>query len=169
MRAFLVALVAAMVGGCDSDCGNPGKIDGTYAVWSTVTGDAYTFEGLDDDTARTEVMNAAFVNGWSLWDFKYVPSKDDYTLEIDGQPYTANYQGASDNCNAFGFEFSGLYDSAADVVHTFEWSGNLVYMGAHMSGTYTYSDTWTRTDSTYGTITVPDGEFRANLGEDTGF
>jgi len=169
MRALLVALCAVVVAGCDSDCGNPGRLDGTYSVWSNVTSDDYTIDGLDDAAEQIEVLDAAFINGWSQWQFKYVPSKDDFTLEIDGQPYTATYTEASDDCNAMSMKFNGQYDSEADTVHTFDWQGDLAYMGAHITGTFSYSDTWTRTDGATGSIDIPSGELRARLGEDTGF
>lgn len=170
MRVYLPALiVAAAATGCDSDCGNPGRIDGTYAVWSNVTSDAYTITGLDDAQDRSAVMDAAFINGWSQWDFKYVPSNDSFALEVDGQTYTAAYEESGASCNAFTFSFAGLYDSEADTVHTFDWSGDLNYMGGHIEGTYSYSDTWTSTEGATGSITIPDGEVRGTLGEDTGF
>ena len=163
--AWPLLLGLAAIAGCDSDCGNPSRIDGDYEVWSNAVGDGVVFTGLEDDEAtRTEILQAAFPNGASSWSITYVPANGKIDLVIDeDQPFTATYEESPDNCNAFSMQFSGMFISEAGANHQFTWQGDLVYMGGEITGTFSYSDTWTHPDG-QGSLEIPEGEIQAVLG-----
>ena len=172
MRTALIALgISLLTTACDAECEEPGRIDGTYAVFSNAATDDWTITGLseDQDEEQMEILGALFANGWSIWSLNYIPGKTNFQLELDGQPFTANYEQEDLSCNSFTLSFSGNYASDAGSIHTFSWEGDLNYFGSHLGGTYSYTDSWTHTaDGLSGTITIIDGEMRANEADDTG-
>lgn len=174
MRRFLLlsSLAAAFASGCDSECANSGRFDGQWAVWSYAIGDGATFTGIDEAEVvdRATVMQAAFPNGWSTWGMKYVPSDSAVALDVDGQRFDAEYEEDAGNCNVFAMAFSGQYTSEVVVTHAFDWTGELTFMGDHLTGTFSYSDTWTSQDGLSGTFEIPSGELVATFeGDGAGF
>ncbi len=154
-------LMAMILMGCDPDCGDTSRMDGEYAVWShsAVTDDLITGTNLD-----AYPYDKVFVNGWSEWDLKYVPSKKAFQLSIDGQPFEAAYQQDTANCNAFTLSFQGTYATDDNTTHSFTWQGDLAYLGVHLSGTFVYEDAWTDlATGDQGSISIPSGELNATI------
>ena len=147
--------------GCDADCGDTSRMDGDYVVWShsAVTEDLVVGSDQEDYPFRE-----IFVNGWSEWSLKYIPSKQAFQLLVDGQAYEASYAPDVSNCNNFGLVFQGTYSTDSDTAHSFLWQGDLAYLGVHLAGTFTYEDNWTdlSTGST-GSLKIPAGELTATL------
>jgi len=167
--AGLGPLIGVVSSGCDADCEEPNRIDGSYAVWSTVTGGE---EGYTGQNTEDYPWDGVFFNGWSEWELTYVPSKTAFQLEINGQPYTADYTQDETQCNTFLLNFDGEFVSSTDTAHSFEWLGDLRYYGTHLGGTFQYSDLWAGlSDDNAGSVEVSTGEMTANLREegDTGF
>jgi hypothetical protein len=180
MRNALWALCPLLLAsGCDAECDEPGRIDGEYAAFSNAATDGWSITGFSDDETDEQIvlLDGIFANGWSEWELKYIPGKTDFQLELDGQPYTADYVQNETTCNSFLLSFSGSYTTDVNSLHEFSWEGDLSYFGSHLGGTYSYTDSWTQTlfeeddageeQSTQysGTITILDGEFRATLQE----
>ena len=160
---FLGLAALAATAGCDADCDDPSRIDGTYNVFSSVaasdqiTGENVEFYPLED----------AFFNGWSRWELKYIPSNDTFQLSLDDQPFSATYSESAENCNTFTLDFQGTYTTEV-TSHDFVWSGELTYMGTHLGGTWSYQDAWSGTvgddgENVNGSINVPAGELNANI------
>jgi hypothetical protein len=167
--AFGIGFLALALAGCDADCDNPSRIDGEYAMWSNITSSESEVSGDNTDDFPLEEV---FINGWSEWDLKYIPSQGAVQLDINGQPFDATYQQEIENCNQFSMSISGDYTTEVNSIHSFEWNGDMRYMGTHLSGTWNYSDSWSNnSDGTSGSLSVPAGELTANLKDDgdTGF
>lgn len=130
---ILLAL-GGMASACDADCENPKRLDGSYVVWSFVS----DHSSMSDDYPSYEV----FYNGWSEWTLTYVPSQKTFNLELDEQPYTAGYQSSDNSCNRFSLSFEGRYVAESGSEHDFAWSGDLIYLGQKLGGTWTYESSW---------------------------
>ena len=165
LNALLLPVLAAAAAGCDADCRNNKRMDGTYAVWATVTSGAEEITG--DNVEEYPFDEIGLINGWSTWQMTFVPSNSSFQMEIDGQPFTGAVTTSADNCNAFNLVFSGAYDTDAGTTHTLSWTGDLVYMGDHLGGTWSYQDSWVGAGIS-GTLTVPRGEFNGNVEGSTG-
>ncbi len=164
---FLIFGVAPLLAaGCDPDCDNPDRLDGLHDVWSNVVEHTPAPGAIPDSYPVDEI----FYNGHSEWRLKYVQNQRAFDLELDGQRYTATYRKEDDNCNAFRLGFEGVYVSPSGTQHAFQWSGDLVYFGIHMGGTFEYVSDWTDiTTDTAGHIWTV-GELRSSSAEgDTGF
>jgi hypothetical protein len=162
-RALALSLglsAAALAPGCDADCRDQKRMDGTWEVWSNVSGSADEVTG--DNVEAYPFDSVGLINGWSTWTLTYVPSNSTFQMEIDGQPFTGSYTESADNCNAFGLAFTGTYDTDVDTAHTLSWTGELVYMGDHLGGTWSYEDSWVGGGAS-GTLVVPAGELNANI------
>jgi hypothetical protein len=154
-------LLALTLIGCDPDCGDTSRMDGDYAVWShsAVPDDLITGSNIESYPFRQ-----VFVNGWSEWTLKYIPSKQSFQLLIDGQAYEASYEPDPNNCNNFSLVFQGTYSTEADTAHSFLWKGDMSYMGVHLAGTFTYEDNWTDlTTGIQGNMRIPAGELTATI------
>ncbi len=156
--------------GCEGECQGDSRMDGDYAAWSYVTAPTADIQGENINGYPWPPM---FFNGWSEWSLEYVPSQNSVKVEIDGQPFTAeDFTRNADDCTNFTMSFAGTYLSSWGTRHTFDWAGALAYSGPHISGTWSYSDTWTDPDSgESGSIVIPEGQTSMNAGgsvEDTG-
>ncbi|MFT5680678.1 MAG: hypothetical protein ACI8RZ_001584 [Myxococcota bacterium] len=154
-------LLALTLMGCDPDCGDTSRMDGDYVVWShsAVTDDLVTGTNTADYPFRQ-----IFVNGWSEWTIKYIPSKQSFQLSVDGQAYEGTYEPDPNNCNNFSLVFQGTYSTEADTAHSFLWQGDLSYLGVHIAGTFTYKDNWTDlATGVQGSLEIPAGELTATL------
>ena len=154
-------LLALTLIGCDPDCGDTSRMDGDYVVWShvAVTDDLITGSNSEDYPYRD-----IFVNGWSEWSLKYIPSKQSFQLSIDGQAFEGAYEPDPNNCNNFSLLFQGTYSTDADTAHSFLWQGDLSYLGVHIAGTFTYQDNWTDLGTgIQGSLDIPSGELTATL------
>lgn len=161
--AFVLVLAAQ---GCDSDCDNPARLDGHYAVWSNVI--SHDPEEMPEGYNVREI----FYNGWSEWTLKYIPAQESYDLVLDGQNYTASYTANDDNCNHFGLDAKGTYATAGGSRHTFKWAGDLMYYGSHLGGTWTYTSTWENPDTGDSGEVSARGEMTGTVvegGYETGF
>ena len=165
---MLGALALVLLVGCDPDCDDTDRIDGEYVVNSHVSVESAEITGQNLEAYPYEDV---FFNGWSTWTLEYNPGKQTFQVLLDGQPYEAAYTQDPDNCNAFTLTMQGVYTGEGGITHTFSWTGELVYLGVKLRGTFTYSDTWEDALSgETGSIVVPAGELLANPkgGADTG-
>ena len=168
--------------GCNSECEDPGRIDGDYAVFSNTASDDWTITGfsVEQEEEQTALLNSVFANGRSEWDLKYIPGNTSFQLSLNDQPFTALYTQDTESCNSFLLKFSGTYTTDIDSIHQFSWEGELSYFGAKLGGTFSYRDDWTQTIQEddgnggtqnvplNGTLTIIDGEFNASSKQDTG-
>ncbi|MDP6932219.1 MAG: hypothetical protein QGG40_04845 [Myxococcota bacterium] len=144
--------------GCDPDCETPARINGEYAVLSTISAVSASTTGTDYP------FDAVFFNGWSEWELKYIPSQKGFQIYIDDQPFSASFEQSAENCNNFTMSIEGDYTSSEGNIHSFGWDANLTYFGTHLGGIFTYSDTWSSSDgSATGTLSELQGEYSANL------
>ncbi len=163
---LLLSVTPLWAAGCDADCGNPARLDGSYRVHENTTSvDGWTVTGFDEDQTdeQTTLLYGVFANGLSTWDLKYVPADKGFRVTVDGQQYDASYTPAQDNCNRFDLAFEGLWTNPENgATHQFTWDGQLVWTGDELGGSFVYEDAWGLDGST-GTVTIPDGEIRATL------
>ncbi len=163
--ALTCLLSLPLLGGCDSDCDQPARIDGAYNVWSNVVDHTPAASALPAEYPVDEI----FYNGRSEWQLKYVPASSSFDLVLDDQAYSADFRQDATRCNAFHLSFDGTYVSTRGAQHQFTWEGDLVYFGTHIGGTWGYSSDWTDpATSTQGHI-VAVGEMNGNVSSDTGF
>lgn len=146
--------------GCDPDCGNPARIDGTYEVWQNV---------IDSDAVSGENLSAypyddTIFNGGSEWTVKWVPGASSFQLAINGQPFTGTYSESETSCNTFDMVVEGDYPTEAGSTHALVWEGQLTWFGDELAGSFSYQDTWeNETTDGSGSINVPEGNFAGVL------
>jgi hypothetical protein len=158
--ALAAAFLGSSVPACDPGCDPPSRIDGRYAAGSTV-GDESQVTGTNLDLYP---MEDAFIDRFAEWDFTWRASASSFELTIDGQPFTATYdENDPDDCSSFAMTIEGIYVTEAQTSHEFQWAGDLTYFGTHITGPFTYDDTWEDAVGTGGSIHVPAGEMSASL------
>ena len=141
MRSSTIpAILAATALGpaCDPDCDDPTRLDGHYRVWSNVV----THTPDIEDLSEAYPADAVFYNGLSDWRLKYIPAQAAFEITLDQQAYLASFVQSDENCNAFALDFEGNYAAAGGSSHAFAWSGDLVYFGGHVAGTFHYEADW---------------------------
>jgi hypothetical protein len=184
-RTILAAsLLIAFTAGCDTDCADTSRLNGTYAMWHNVLnmGAAGTATVSEDYPAYQ-----MFINGWSKWTIKASTSGGTFNTDIldvaefqgdynDSDPTTQAFAGtltASDtNCNSEALHLEGEFNTTSGTVHTFTYDAETVYVGDHITGTFTYTDTYAGADGSSGGLTGAEGELNGTLqvdGFDTGF
>ncbi len=159
-----VSLVAILATGCDSDCADASRANGTYAMWHSVTN---VGQGGTATVSENYPSYLVFVNGWSKWKIKASTTSGSLNTDITDvadtqgdyneadpitQPFSGSVTASDDNCNAFAVHFEGDFDTTASTTHTFVYDADLVFSGEHVSGTFTYTDTFTGTDGDGNTI-----------------
>ena len=74
--ALALSLVCAAATGCDADCGNPARLDGTYSTLSNTVAADWTVTGYEEDQyeERTSLLYGIFANGTSTWNIRNQPS-----------------------------------------------------------------------------------------------
>lgn len=165
----MLMLSLALLIGCEAECQSDTRMNGDYAVWSYVTAPT---EDLSGDNIADYPWPGMFFNGWSEWTLEYVSGQGTVKLEIDDQPFTAEFQRPPEDCRDFTLDFEGTYLTGTGSTHSFQWSGELAYQGPHISGTWSYQDTWSdAAEDLSGSIVVPEGEISLTRGgsvEETG-
>ncbi len=167
----LCALLPALAG-CDSECDDPARIDGQWAVFANATGEDWQVTGFTEDerTAGEEaaLLDNIFMNGASTWDIRYTPGRDRYAIDIDGQSFEAEHAADAESCNRIALTLGGIYTSAGGSTHDFDVDAEIVWTGDAFVGSYAYADTWTF-DGRDGAIRIPSGQLRGSAGAaDTG-
>lgn len=152
-----ISLVALLASGCDSDCSDAARVNGTYAMWHHVQN-----VGADGTATVSEGYPSyqMFVNGWSKWKVKASTTSGALSTDItdvaeaqgdynDGAPTTQAFTGTlavtETNCNAFNFHIEGEFDTTVDTTHAFVYDADLVFSGDHVAGTFAYTDSFTGT------------------------
>ncbi|GDX82038.1 hypothetical protein LBMAG42_38490 [Deltaproteobacteria bacterium] len=188
-------LLALLLPGCDADCDDPTRINGSYAAFHDIlnmgapedagkaaAGDAGTAEGYDD------VSYAVFANGWSRWDLTWAASTGKLKItafdskERMGDPGLVNGQSFTwsgdlvehpDNCNNFDLAVRGELVTSMGTTHNFKYDATLAWQGSGLAGTYTYTDGFTGEDGSAGALTNAKGDVflveQGSEGFDTGF
>ena len=165
MRTLLLSTAAALLSGCDADCADPTRLDGTYWLDSNVSGDDWEVTGWEEGpmTEETDHLMGLFVNGRTTWEIRNLPASDSLRLTIDGQPFEAELSTAEDNCNRIDLEMEGSWENPKNgATHQFFWSADLLWTGDALSGTWSYEDQWTLGERS-GSILLPSGELQGSL------
>ncbi len=180
MRPLVLLLVLPAVGGCASECDDPTRIEGTWAVWHHLTN-----VGVDGGATVDEAYPSyeVFANGWSRWAITWSKGSTG-SIEITdaaeragayGDPIPQNFQvtmkAADDNCNRIALSFASEFATVSRTNHVFTYVADLTWTGDEFAGTYTYDDTWSGNGQT-GALTGGVGELRAarqDEGFETGF
>jgi hypothetical protein len=169
MRPRTLALLLPMLplaAACDPDCDNPDRLDGRHSVWSNVVEHTPPAGSIPEEYPVGDI----FYNGHSEWELRYVQNQRAFDLELDGQQFSAAFAQNKDNCNAFRLDFAGTYVSEGGTHHEFEWSGDLVYFGSHMGGTFEYISDWSDLASSTAGHVYTTGELRSSsTSSDTGY
>lgn len=174
-----VSLVVLLAAGCDSDCQDASRLNGTYAMWHSFTnvGAGGTVTPSEDYPSYT-----MFVNGWSKWKVKASTTGGSFNTDItdfedemgdknEGTPSTQPFSGdlsvVEANCNAFTLHIEGTFETTVDTEHTFVYDADLLYTGDHLNGSFTYSDSYVGTaedgSATSGQLDGATGEFNGTL------
>jgi hypothetical protein len=183
-----VALVAVLASGCDSDCADASRINGTYAMWHTVQnvggeGAAAVSEGYPS--------YVTFINGWSKWKLKASTTAGSFNVDVtdvadeqgdynDGDPTTQPFSGtltvSETNCNVMSVLLEGEFSTTVNTTHTFSYASEYVFAGDHLAGTFTYTDSFSGTaddgSAVSGGLENAEGEISGTLQLDefeTGF
>ena len=176
---FLLAL--PFLGACNSECGDPTRVNGTWAVFHQVVNIPVDDEASVDAGYPSYEM---FVNGWSRWDLTW-SAAGNVTLAITDaaeaqgtygeggkQSFLGTMNAAEGNCNTMQLAFAGDFVTASATTHAFDYLADLTFTGDQLSGTFAYTDTWTATGEDGGGLAGANGQMRAALqtdGFDTGF
>lgn len=157
MRRALILTFALPALACDPDCANSARVNGSYAMWHTVT---TPVEDLSMDIDYPSYL--VFINGWSKWDVAYQSSDSSANISVKDvgerylnfneespveQTYGAEMKASDDNCNVFDFKMTGVFQTTSNTTHDFTYTAQLVFLGDHLSGSFTYEDTYTGTDA----------------------
>jgi hypothetical protein len=155
-----IALAGLLAMGCNPDCDDPGRVNGAYTVFSNAASEDWAATGLPPEPPdQAALLGGILANGEGEWALQYTPNAAAYAVEIEGQRFLAEVAEAEEGCNLLVLEMSGVWTSEVGSVHTFTWSGELLWSGERLDGTTTYADTWTWGDLS-GTIDIPDGQLR---------
>ncbi|MDP2317304.1 MAG: hypothetical protein Q8P41_30755 [Pseudomonadota bacterium] len=185
--ALPLSLLALLSTGCDSDCADTSRVNGTYAMWHTVLNAGEGGATASENYPTYDV----FINGWSKWKINWSAGSDTINADItdvaeaqsgpDGvvgtaQAFSGSLTSSAEDCNVFAMHIEGNFETTADTTHAFIYDADVVYMGDHLSGTYSYADTFTGTaedgSSISGQLENATGEVSGTLqidGFDTGF
>jgi hypothetical protein len=188
-RVLLCALaLAPVLTGCDSECVDAARLDGTYAMWHSVQnmGDGGTATVSDDYPSYQ-----MFINGWSKWKVKASTSAGTFNADItdvaefqgdynDGGATTQAFAGtltaSEKNCNALTVVIEGEFDTSVGTTHAFTYEAEMLFTGEHLAGRFSYADSYTGTDdagaAVSGALTDAQGELSGTLQVDdfdTGF
>lgn len=195
-KALSLALVVVpLAAGCDADCDDAGRANATWAMFHQIL-NAPPAAALDAGKAEAtmsenyvSVSYGIFANGWSRWDVTRNAGSGTASIvitdapELQGEAYPDGIvkrqqfddqpmKSVADNCNVFELDLSGDYPNPAGTTHTFEYKGTLTFLGDHLSGEFSYSDTFTGApdggaeDS--GGADVASGSIDGAVGEVTG-
>ena len=170
---FLLVPALALLAACDSECDDPTRIDGQWAVFANATSSDWQVTGFTEAerTAgdQAELLSHVFPNGWSTWDIRYTPGRDRYSVEIDGQSFEATHSADKQSCNRIQLDLAGIYQAPEGSTHEFDMSTELVWTGDVLVGSYAYAGSWALDDKN-GDVRIPAGELRATQGSapDTG-
>jgi hypothetical protein len=179
------ALILPLATGCDSDCADASRVNGTYAMWHTVLN-----AGTDGTATVSEDYPSyqMFINGWSKWKITWASGGGTINADItdvaeaqgnynESAPTSQAFEGtlasSDSNCNMFDLHLEGDFATTVDTVHTFVYDSQLTYMGDHLSGSFTYTDTYTGTaedgSSTSGGLDGATGDVYGTLQTDSEF
>jgi hypothetical protein len=149
---------------CQTDCDDFGRFDGDWVAWSHDSSGEAAVTGYDGDELEEAqaIAAATFANGGRTWTLQYVPNSEALRVKLDGQAWDGKFTPEPDNCNIFALTFGGEYGSDRGSVHSFEWSGQLTFLGDQLNGTFSYADSWILEDRS-GTLNIPAGEVEMTL------
>lgn len=165
MRVIVPGLLAGTLVGCGGErCPEVSRLDGAWAVFLEV--DTTTASGSN---AGNFPFDDVFVGGWSEWDLTYLPSREEFQLEVDGQPFVATYTADEVDCQAFTLSFDGRYLGEQGSTHDFSMAAHLTQAGVHMDGEFDFDDTWEDpVEDRSGTLSAPGGRFTGNVRTESG-
>jgi hypothetical protein len=185
VRALFLATLLSTLAGCDSDCADTSRINGTYAMWHTVLN-----AGADGGATADEGYPSyqVFINGWSKWKITWSSGSGTVNADItdiaeyqgdfnDGSTTSQSFEGTmaenDDNCNTFTLHLTGDFETTVDTVNSFTYDATMAYMGDHVAGTFTYTDTYTGTaedgSPTSGGLSGASGDLSGTLQTDGKF
>ncbi len=166
MRLFSALLLLPLLTGCDPDCTDFDRIDGTWSVWMTV--DNVPRDGSEGGLVLSEgyPTEELFINGTTKWKLNYQASSERTTVLMNDVLEPTDLPGENDvftqveisgslkqdpdNCNVLDLAMEDSYEASTTAFtgeiltesnHDFNFSATLVYAGDQLSGTFTYSDT----------------------------
>lgn len=155
-----LVLASLFAMGCNPDCDDPGRVNGAYTVFSNAASEDWTASGLPPELPdQAALLGGILANGEGEWALQYTPNAAAYAVEIEGQRFLAEVGESEAGCNLLALEMSGVWTSEVGSVHTFTWSGELLWSDERLDGTYAYADTWAWDDLS-GAIDIPDGQLR---------
>ncbi len=167
MRSLSLIFAVLVLPGCDADCADGNRLNGTYRVESNVSADDWGVTGWEDGPmiAETEHLMGLFANGTSTWELRNLPASGGLLVTIDGQGFEAALTAAEDNCNRLGVEMEGAWTNPENgALHDFVWLADLLWSGDALSGSWSYEDQWLLEDRS-GTVFLPSGELQGSLRE----
>lgn len=187
MRALFVVLLP-LLGACSSECDDPTRINGTWAMFHAVQNLGEGGATVDDAYPTYEVIP----NGWTRWEVIWTAAgtatlrvtdaaerQGDYG-DAGEQSYVGTMASTEGNCNALRLDFAGDWQAASGSVHAFTYAADVTFTGSGLAGTFAYDDTWTGTrvdaegaaQDVSGALTGATGSVQGVLqadGFDTGF
>lgn len=196
--ALALFALLALAAGCDNDCEKFDRMDGTYAVWQTVTNSEASGAESTLTASENYPTTELFVNGWTRWKISYQASTKGLGIvmsdvleatDLPGEerhyetvPLTGTLTQDESNCNSLDISIDDVYPatqtdtegaSLTTTTHTFKYTAHLIFYGDHLAGTYTYSDTYEGTDRSgaalSGQIDGVTGTFSGTLKPDDAF
>lgn len=178
---FCCAAVAAATTGCASECTDTTRLDGAWSISPSTTGTPAVVTGLDslDDAAQqvaeTSLLEGIFATGPHEWTVTGT-ADGGVDVAVDGTTWSTPLKSSDTDCNVLSLALAGVWTAETGAVHTFQYDVELNYLGNELTGTWTWSDTysWTEGDAApeggaTGTATITGGVLTATrAGSDTG-
>lgn len=187
-----------LLAGCDADCEDFDRMDGTYAVWQAINNSAESGAATPLTISAGYPTQELFINGWTRWKISYQASNGGLNIvmtdvlektDLPGEvkvfsavPLSGTMKADDSNCNVFDIKIEDSYEAelsdkegvfVTQNVHSFLYDAHLVYYGDHLSGTFTYSDSFSGMDhdgaAMEGKIEGVTGSFIGTLKSDDDF
>ncbi|MCK6522804.1 hypothetical protein L6R49_15350 [Myxococcota bacterium] len=157
MRNVLGIIPVAFAVGCNTECADLDRFNGSYEVFGAVR--SHSPEDLGALRA-----DALFYNGTREWGLVYAPSNGVLRIALPEGELTANFDEGAGGCNTFTLDIpTGSWE--VDVTeltdeepvissHTVRFSADIVWTGDGFTGRYDVEDEWALSTGESGRLTA---------------
>jgi hypothetical protein len=163
MRTVSGLFIVAFSFGCNTECADLDRFNGSYEVFGAVR--SHSPEDLGALRA-----DALFYNGTRTWGLVYAPSNGVMRITLPEGELTANFEEGASGCNTFALDMPAepwevdvteLTDEEPVISsHTVRFSADIVWTGDGFTGRYDVEDQWALSTGESGSLSA-DGTLSA--------
>lgn len=157
MRTLTGLFIVAFGLGCNTECADLDRFNGSYEVFGAVR--SHSPEDLG--ALRTDAL---FYNGTREWGLVYAPSNGVMRITLPEGELTANFEEGASGCNTFGLDMptaswevdvTELTDKDPVISsHTVRFTADIVWTGDAFTGVYDVEDDWALSTGESGRLTA---------------